>query len=299
MKWFSVSRHYNSAVPPRPSLWKLRADSLEKARKALKRGDPEGLHDLRVALRRVGATASAMGRRSVSREAKSIVRSLSKQRQLEVDRELLARIGRLGFLSPDAVTAVAARWEKLAARGTRKIARAADGPPVHALNRRLERLKRSEPESAVGRLERARRRAQEALDQPLEGKDDRTLHRYRIAVKRARYLAEDLAALGVSEWTAHVAREKRLQEALGRWNDLRMFCERLSESRDEAQTRGAVTLASELERLIGALEPAIASIRKAAVQASSHRDEAPPKRKIPPRAPEAPRLRRVERRRRP
>lgn len=251
------------------SLWKLRAQSLEKARKALKRGDPEGLHDLRVALRRVSATATALGRKDVSREAKTIVRSLSEQRQLEVDRELLTRIGRLGFLSPDAVTALAARWEKLASRGARRIAHAADGRPIHALNRRVARLTRKKAEKAsVARLERARRRAQEALSEPLEGKDDSMLHRYRIAVKKARYLAEDLAALGVREWTSHVAREKSLQEALGRWNDLRMFCRRLAESRDEAEERGAVLLAAELEHLLASLEATVASVRKSAVDAS-------------------------------
>ena len=234
----------------------------------MKRGDPEGLHDLRVALRRIGATARALECKSVSRDAKSIVRSLSDQRQLEVDRQLLARIGRLGFLSPDAVTALASHWEKLASRSTRRIARAADGRSIHALSRRLERLKRRQAKDAMARIERARRRAQDALTQPLEGQDDRTLHRYRIAVKKARYLAEDLAALGVREWTVHVAREKALQEALGRWNDLRMFRLRLAESRDEAEERGAVTLAIELERLLGALEPTLASVRRAAIEAS-------------------------------
>ena len=255
-------------MPESDSLWKRRAQSLEKARKALKRGDPEGLHDLRVALRRVSATAKALGRKDVSKDAKSIVRSLSEQRQLEVDRQLLSRIGRLGLLSPDAVTALASRWEKLATRGARKIARAADGRPIHALNRRVSRLTRKEENAAVARLERARRRAQEALAQPLEGKDDRTLHRYRIAVKKARYLAEDLAALGVREWRSHVEREKGLQEALGRWNDLRMFCRRIAESRDEAEERGAVRLAAELEHLLAALETTVATVRKSAVEAS-------------------------------
>lgn len=250
------------------SLWKSKAQSLERARKALKRGDPEGLHDLRVALRRVSATAGALGRKGVSHEAKEIVRSLSAQRQLEVDRQLLTRLGRLGFLSPDAVTALAAHWEKLASKGARRIARAADGRTIHSLHRRVARLNRKEPEVPVARLERARRRAQEALEQPLEGKDDRTLHRYRVAVKRARYLAEDLASLGVREWATHAQREKALQEALGRWNDLRMFCYRLETSRDEAEERGAITLAAELEQLLAALEPAIASTRRDAVEAS-------------------------------
>ena len=121
------------------SLWKSKAHSLERARKALKRGDPEGLHDLRVALRRVSAIAGALGRKDVSDEARDIVRSLSKQRQLEVDRQLLARIGRLGFLSPDAVTALAARWEKLSGRGERRLTKAA-GRPIETIVKRLGRL---------------------------------------------------------------------------------------------------------------------------------------------------------------
>ncbi len=250
------------------SLWKSKAHSLERARKALKRGEPEGLHDLRVALRRMSATASALGRKSVSNEARDIVRSLSEQRQLEVDRQLLAKIGRLGFLSPDAVTALATRWEKLAARGSRRVARAADGRPIHTLRRRVTRLERKDSSISVARLERARLRAQEALAQTLEGKDDRTLHRYRVAVKKARYLAEDLASLGVREWVTHAQREKALQEALGRWNDLRLFCRRLAESRDEAEERGAVVLAAQLERLLGVLEPTVATVRRAAVEAS-------------------------------
>jgi CHAD domain-containing protein len=250
------------------SLWKSKAQSLERARKALKRGDPEGLHDLRVALRRLSAIAGALGRKGVSREAKEIVRSLSKQRQLEVDRQLLARLGRLGFLSPDAVTALAARWEKLASKGTRRISRAADGRPIQTLHRRVARLDHKEPDVPVARLERARRRAQEKLAQTLEGKDDRTLHRYRVAVKRARYLAEDLAALGVREWATHAQREKALQESLGRWNDLRLFCRRLEASRDEAEERGAMMLAAELERLLAVLEPTVASVRRSAVEAS-------------------------------
>jgi CHAD domain-containing protein len=268
------------------SLWRSKAQSLERARKALKRGDPEGLHDLRVALRRVSAIAGALGRKTVSDDAREIVRSLSKQRQLEVDRQLLARIGRLGFLSPDAVTALASRWEKLAAKGSRRIARAADGRPIHALHRRVERLERKRSGVRVARLERARRRAQDALAQTLEGKDDRTLHRYRVAVKKARYLAEDLAALGVREWVTHAEREKALQEALGRWNDLRLFCRRLAESRDEAEERGAVVLAAQLERLLAVLEPTVVSVRKAAVEASKATSINPPIKRRPAARPE-------------
>jgi CHAD domain-containing protein len=150
----------------------------------------------------------------------------------------------------------------------------------------VTRLERKDSSISVARLERARRRAQDALAQTLEGKDDRTLHHYRVAVKKARYLAEDLASLGVREWVTHAQREKALQEALGRWNDLRLFCRRLAESRDEAEERGAVVLAAQIERLLAVLVPTVATVRRAAVEAS--------KAKEPAKATQSSRPRRVE-----
>ncbi len=248
----------------------MREHSLASACKAARRGESEGLHDLRVALRRVATTAGALGRRGVSRRAKRIVRSLSGQRQLEVDRQLLARVGQLGVLSPDAAAALATRWDKLAARGERKVAKAAEGRRMEALLRRLEGLSRKKTRRGIARLEKARRRAVSVLARPLDGRDDRTLHRYRIAVKKARCLAEDLAALGLKQFAPNAERAKTLQDFLGRWNDLRLFCRRLRAGRDEAEERGAVTLAAELEHLLAALEPPLAAVRRAAVEASHH-----------------------------
>ena len=94
-----------------PSLWELRRKSLARARKRWRSGDAEGLHDFRVALRRVAATAAALGRRKLERRAEEIVRGLSSHRQGEVDRALLARIRELGLLSEDAATALEIRWK--------------------------------------------------------------------------------------------------------------------------------------------------------------------------------------------
>jgi CHAD domain-containing protein len=132
----------------------------------------------------------------------------------------------------------------------------------------LERAARRKNDGAVERLERARGKAEVVLAQPLEGKDDEALHRYRIAVKKARYIAEDLSVLGVRRFTNHIEREKQVQEKLGRWNDLRLFRQRLAGSRDEAEARGAISLAAELEHLLASLESSIASVRREAVEAS-------------------------------
>jgi CHAD domain-containing protein len=249
-------------------LWQLRAQALERARKSARRGELEGLHDLRVALRRIAATAGALGPRSVSRDARALVRSLSEDRQIQVDRELLARIGKLGYLSPDATTALAARWEKLADRANRRILKTAQGAALRSLRKDLEKLSRRRRDDHVERLEKARRKAEETIARSLEGQDDDSLHRHRIAVKKARYLAEDLSLLGVRRFASRIEREKALQETLGRWNDLRLFARRLAGSRDEAEERGAVTLAAELDHLLESLASTVAAIRREAVEAS-------------------------------
>lgn len=254
-------------MKPPAALWKLRARELEEARLAVRRGEPEGLHDLRVALRHLAATASALGRRRLARRAKAIARSLSPARRLEVDRRLLERIGRLGFLSPDAATALAARWEKLGTRAARRRARATDGGKMQRLRRRLARLSGRGRGKGMQRLAAERRRAEEGLARSLEGRDDAALHRHRRTVRKARHLAEDLVLLGLPE-PPEAPRERALEEALDRWNDLRGFRRRLAESREESERRGTVTLAAELDRLLAALEPALAAARAAAVTAS-------------------------------
>src|SRR5262245_50084404 len=151
----------------------------------MRRGEPEGLHDLRVAFRRTSATSRALGVKSISRDAKKLAASLTDARQMQVDRQLLARIGQLGYLSPDATTALAARWEKLSERSARRIARAANGRAVRSMIRDLKKRSRLRRDDMVERLDRARRKAETTLAEPLEGKDDEYLHRYRMSVKKA------------------------------------------------------------------------------------------------------------------
>src|SRR5450432_1302929 len=158
-------------------IWKARVRALEAARKAAKRSGPEGLRDLGQALHHICVTARVLGRNGIARRAKRIARALARRARFETDRRLLERIGRLGFLSPDAVTALAARWEKQAARGARQAARAADGPKIHRLRRRLERLARKGSGRSIERLEKARQRAEAALARSLEGRDDEALRR--------------------------------------------------------------------------------------------------------------------------
>ena len=114
-------------------LWSLRARSLSKAGKAFARSEPEGLHDLRVALRRVEATAAALGKKKIERKA-ALARALaSPLRQLEVDRQLLSRLREMGRLPENAAAALEARWGADYAgtrrEGVRRRARRKEPPP--------------------------------------------------------------------------------------------------------------------------------------------------------------------------
>lgn len=219
---------------------------------------------MRVALRRVAATAGAFGRRKLERRARKIVRSLSADRQLEVDRALLARISRMGLLSEDAGTALAARWESRPdTSGSRSDAIMAQRR-VRRLQRKLRVLAARPQPDTIPRLLAERLDAEAALAATPNRNDDETLHRYRLLAKRARYLAEDLVACGRREFEPAAARERAAQDALGRWNDLRLFLERIGRERRLAQWRGAVRLASELDELARGLEGPLAKLRREA-----------------------------------
>ena len=258
---------YNIA-PVSEILWSLRARTLSKARKSFLGSESEGLHDLRVALRRVEETAAALGKKKIERRSRSLARSLSPLRQLEVDRRLLSRLREMGQMPESFAAGLEARWGAEYAERVEKAARVARSGKWRRLERRLRRAARRTQDDIPLRLEIARRRLETRLSPPAEDATDKRLHRYRIAVKRARYLAEDLAACGVPGLEGRIAREKELQEALGRWNDIDLFRERLKETREESEVRGSVGLVLELDHLIAALEGTVAWARREALAAS-------------------------------
>jgi CHAD domain-containing protein len=192
------------------------------------------------------------------------VRSLSTDRQSEVDRALLIRVRGLGLLSEDAATALEIRWKPVAPTRTDRSASGKDEKRFRRLTRKLRRLASRPGTEEVPRLLAKRSEAEAGLAKPPARDDDRSLHRYRIRVKRARYLAEDLVASGRPDFETSVARERAAQDVLGRWNDLRLFLARIDREKTKAERRGAVRLAAELEDLARALETPLAGLRREA-----------------------------------
>lgn len=264
-------------------LWQTRARSLQKAGKQFRESSPEGIHDLRVALRRVSATASALGRDKLAKKSRRLVSYLSDLRQIEVDRQLLGRVRELGWIPEQVAAGVDASWDALLKEGARTAARRVPEQELDRLRRKLSRLSRRKQENLLQRLEHAREAADRLLEAPPREPSNKNLHRYRLAVKKARYVTEDLALAGRAGLEPEIERKKRLQDALGHWNDLRLFRRHLASTRDEAEKRGAVSFVVELDRVISALKPAVLSARSEALRVVRTRAVARPGRSATPR----------------
>jgi CHAD domain-containing protein len=98
----------------------------------------------------------------------------------------------------------------------KKLARCFDNDTLHDLRRRLKRAAADEIPSATDPLAIALRQLA-VLSRDRAPLTERTLHRYRIVGKRARYLAE--LADKTPEATHTVELLKRMQNVLGDWHD--------------------------------------------------------------------------------
>jgi CHAD domain-containing protein len=172
----------------------------------------------------------------------------------------------MGLLSEDFATALGARWESQAASGASEDPAITKEKRMRRLVRKVRALAANPGPMPVGRLLTEREEVEASLAALPEHADDETLHRYRLLIKRARYLAEDLVACGRIDFEAFAERERAAQDVLGRWNDLRFFVKRIRRERRLAQSRGAVRLASELDDLARALEAPLARLRQDAVE---------------------------------
>ena len=156
---------------------------LDGARTLALAGDPEGVHQVRVALRRLRVWLSFKGHEALQEELRWLCGALALLRDLDVFGEVLTAQARADLRPGAVATAVAAlesqRWDLLRARLSE-----------------LPAPKASRARRAVKRLERklAERRGARGAD---EGE---ALHRLRRSLRRLRYaqewLGQDTSALG-------------------------------------------------------------------------------------------------------
>jgi len=217
-------------VPGRETIWQTQRRALRRAERKFRDGDTEGLHDFRVALRRLAVVAEAGERPKVARGAAKLVRRLSPLRQLEVDRELVAELARFGAIAPPDARAVDEILAERFRRGREEALERLGGNSAKELFARLGRDRANGP--VVSRL--ARETGEKNVLRAPRVLDDEGLHRLRIAVKRRRYALMARRDLGVPGLEGEISRWQTLQDSLGCANDWRSLLRdlvRLLESR--------------------------------------------------------------------
>lgn len=237
------------------------ADLEEVAARAAGPADPAALHDLRVALRRLRSTLSALEPLLGGAATEKQRRRLAKAARLTGparDAEVLlawlvASRDRLQAPYRGALDWLAERVERRLDRASARLEARALPKLQKALPRLVKALGRTPPSpaqpppgapatlsAALAPLLRARVAAlREALRSVAGVEDGAALHLARLEAKRLRYLLEPLRGAGAADATAAVAALKGLQEVLGEWHDAAVAREALAASLAEAAAERA------------------------------------------------------------
>ena len=218
----------------RRTVWERLRQTVRKAERRFRHGDEEGLHDVRVALRRIAVIAEAGGRPKVARGAGRLVRRLSPLRQLEVDRQLVAELGKSGAVAPQDARIVDALLGSRYARSRENVEEIFSTREGRKLDERLGHARRT------GALKARLARRTEQPIVPPAALDDDAMHRLRIAIKKRRYALMARRELGVPDLEKEIARWASFQDALGRANDWRSFRRDLVRLRERRRPDPAV-----------------------------------------------------------
>lgn len=225
-------------------------------------GNPEAVHEMRVASRRLRVTLPILARGPEGRRVKralAVLRELTRAagsgRGLEVSADLLdARLRSLGTPSAGQ-TLVRQRLQKALRRSRRRMAEALLDVDIARLRRDLRSIVESGPadeHTVLGRLRETRDAGGEAVRQGLKALGERfdpeALHRLRRQARRLGYLAEVNDALHGEDSGAPAA-FKALQERFGVIHDSHVLGDWLSELAARADTRGDAALVAEASSL--------------------------------------------------
>ncbi len=214
------------------------------ARRTRRRGDPESIHDVRVATRKLEAALDlwrAMlprGRRRRARRAlQALRRDLAAAREVGISVNVLRE--RFATLPAAARIAAALLQHGLEQHLERLEARAARGCARRVIGRVRRRFELAWQGAAAGealgsafleagraRLAQRRSRGRAVLREAVEGGANEQLHAARVAGKRWRYVLERLAAADPTTDVSERAWLEAVLDALGRIQDLAVLRER-------------------------------------------------------------------------
>jgi CHAD domain-containing protein len=210
--------------------------------------DPEAIHDLRVAIRRL-RTLLKLGRRvfgrrladAVRRALADVQRATGDLRDEEVLSETLSEIPQDGLAFHAWRRRRAARERRLR-REVVSLLRAADLRRARAMLRGLLLFPVKKPRElhplARGSVERARARVERLRD--VASSDAEGLHELRIAYKELRYASELLAEALPADLAAMAEPAAKFQKRLGEIHDVDVAIATLERARFDPSARAAV-----------------------------------------------------------
>jgi len=265
--------------------------------------DDEAIHDLRVATRRLAETLSLWRTALETAPARKARAGLARLRRALGDvRETEVHLDLLRLLARDASPAEAGAVRLLRRRLEGRLARARHAAVRLARHGRIARILRRVERAGTGLSHRiahtpgllahtsgrAARRFADAraalaharLTVPLA--DDAALHSARIAVKKARYALESLAAIGEREDEVAVRELRRAQRDLGAVHDWAMFSAWIGHERERHARHASGVAAAEFaggdEESALALLAGRAAERTEAARATFHAPTPAPRR---------------------
>jgi CHAD domain-containing protein len=237
-------------------------DHLSRNEAAVLAGTADGIHQMRVAARRLRAILSAFGellpenqRRWASEELRWLADALGPARNLDVFDTGLLKPAQRDFAKPPALKQLREAVRRHRRAACHDAAAAVRSMRYTVMMQCLRRWFDSRGWHEGGRAEGLGQPIGEVAEQVLQrrwriakkrgkafaAQSPHQRHRLRIALKKLRYSAEPLASLYSPEKTgSFVKRLKRLQDDLGHANDLRVGHEILAELASPADRAGTI-----------------------------------------------------------
>lgn len=215
-----------------------RARALKRNLKEAVEGDGKGVHQARVASRRLreavpvlatGLKKSKAGK--ARRKIRRITKALGSIRELDVTVSLLDELARRDNVPRLALEHVRAHVIHEVEHRRETMLKRLDRVNVAKLDRRLKTLGEALAEAEAeqwretlgARLLKRSRLLKTAVENAGQLYEAERLHRVRIAAKKLRYAVELAAEIGVKEAKASVLAIKRAQDTLGRLHDLQVL----------------------------------------------------------------------------
>ena len=244
-----------------------RASALKRHVKAAAAGDERGIHQARVASRRLRETVPVLASgladpkiRRARKQIRRVTRALGASRELDVTVALLDELANRAELPRLALEHVRAQVVKQRDARREVMSRGLAKVNLTKLVRRLDSLREalekaaSEPWRRVltTRIVKRSRRLEQSVREAGQIYDAERLHRVRLAVKKLRYVLELAADTGAAGARPAVRLLKRTQDTLGRLHDLQVLQSHVAAV--QSAPSPASVQARDLEDLSSALE---------------------------------------------